>query len=206
MLLDEYLQDLQKITKKKPPTYERIAEVLNLGSKQAVSNRIYRKQQLKEFEIQILNSEFKKDNTGTQINENIILDYYPNIFGTVKNNAFTFATKKEQVVIPKNAFSVDFSQTSKYCVIKANNSGMEPYIYPQDKLIIKHYANEQIIDNSVYIFSYKDEIFIRRLVKNINQLILISENKEYDNVKIEKDNLTKVKIIGQVVGLMRDTL
>ena len=66
MLLDEYLQNLQKLTKKKPPTYEKIAEVLDLGSKQAVSNRIYRKQPLKEFEIEILNSEFKKDNQSKQ--------------------------------------------------------------------------------------------------------------------------------------------
>lgn len=55
-----------------------------------------------------------------------------------------------------------------------------------------------------YIFSYKDEIFIKRLVKNINQLIIIPENKLYDTIKLQGEELKEINIIGQIVGLMRD--
>lgn len=81
---------------------------------------------------------------------------------------------------------------------------MEPLILDKDKLIVEHWNGEQIIDNRPYIFCYKDEIFIKRLVKNINQLVIIPENKTYDTIKLSGEELNNVNIIGQVVGLMRD--
>ena len=81
---------------------------------------------------------------------------------------------------------------------------MQPFIYDKDKLIIENYDGEQIIDNRPYIFAYKDEIFIKRLAKNINQLVIIPENKDYDIIKLEGEQLQDICIIGLVVGLMRD--
>ena len=81
---------------------------------------------------------------------------------------------------------------------------MQPLIFDKDKLIIEHWNGEQIIDNRPYIFCYKDEIFIKRLAKNVDQLLIISENKDYDIRKLSGNQLKDVNIIGQIVGLMRD--
>ena len=47
MLLDEKIQHLQNKTKRKI-TYDEVAKVLGLGSKQAAYNRVTRKQDYKE--------------------------------------------------------------------------------------------------------------------------------------------------------------
>ena len=81
---------------------------------------------------------------------------------------------------------------------------MQPFIYTGDKLIVEHWNGEQIIDNQVYVFCYDNEIFVKRLTKNINQLVIKSDNTFYDVIKLTGDELNKIIIVGQIVGLMRD--
>ena len=76
-------------------------------------------------------------------------------------------------------------------------------INDDDKLVIQHNLNEQIIDDTVYLFRYNDELFIKRLVKNVDQIVCISENPRFQDRIIEPkgDNFS---IIGKVVGLFRN--
>lgn len=141
---------------------------------------------------------------NTNNEDDIILDYYPDMFGSCGNGIFALSPVKEQLIVPKKAFFTRFSPVKKYSVINAYGNSMEPFICDRDKLIVEHYEGEQIIDNRPYIFCYKDEIFIKRLVKNINQLVIIPENKDYDIIKLAGEDLENVNIIGQIVGLMRD--
>lgn len=203
MLIDEYLQDLQKLTKKRPPTYEQVAEVLALGGKQAVSNRIYRKQPLKDYEIELLDDAFK-NNQSTHIENLLTFDYFPDVFGSCGNGVFQFSTKKEQITIPQSSLFKKLTPGKQYFVINAYGNSMQPYIMDKDKLIVESWEGEQIIDNRPYVFAYKDEIFIKRLAKNVDQLMIIPENKDYDVRKLVGKQLADVTIIGQIVGLMRD--
>jgi phage repressor protein C with HTH and peptisase S24 domain len=79
---------------------------------------------------------------------------------------------------------------------------MSPVILEDDKLIIQHDIYEQIIDDTVYLFQYNGELFIKRLVKNIDQIICISENPRFQDriIDPEKGNFN---IVGKVVGLIR---
>lgn len=141
---------------------------------------------------------------NTSNEDNVVLDYYPDMFGSCGNGVFELSPIREQLIVPKKAFFTKFSPVKKYSVMNAYGNSMEPFIYDKDKLIIEHWEGEQIIDNRPYIFCYKDEIFIKRLVKNINQLVIVPENKLYDTIKLQGDELQEVNIIGQIVGLMRD--
>ena len=203
MLIDEYLQDLQKLTKKRPPTYEQVAEVLALGGKQAVSNRIYRKQPLKDYEIELLDDAFK-NNQSTHIENLLTFDYFPDVFGSCGTGTFVLSEQKEQIQVPDNVFFKKFSKVKQYSVINARGDSMQPFIYSGDKLIVEHWNGEQIIDNQVYVFCYDNEIFVKRLTKNINQLVIKSDNTFYDVIKLTGNDLKKVIIVGQIVGLMRD--
>jgi phage repressor protein C with HTH and peptisase S24 domain len=78
---------------------------------------------------------------------------------------------------------------------------MSPVINDSDKLVIQHNLNEQIIDDTVYLFRYNGELFIKRLVKNVDQIICISENPRFQDRVIE--NKGNFEIIGKVVGLFR---
>ena len=63
---------------------------------------------------------------------------------------------------------------------------------------------EQISDNRIYVFRFGDNIFVKRLVLNIDQIVIKSDNKEYSTRNIEKDKLDDFQIIGRIVGIWRE--
>lgn len=131
----------------------------------------------------------------------ISLDYFPEVFGSCGTGVFVPSEQKEKISLSKESIS-NYSVSAQYSVINAIGDSMTPYIHNMDKLIVKHWEGEQIKDNSVYVFRYLDEIFVKRLSKNIDQIVIKSDNPIYDTRKIpvSKD----FQIIGQIVGLLRD--
>lgn len=199
--ITEALIEVSNKTKKKI-TYMDIAKVLGY-TKQYVSQ--IKNDELTQTQREKIEKYYKIDLSKSVVSDDsIILDYYPDIFGSCGNGIFALSPVKEQLVVPKKAFFTRFSPVKHYSVINAYGDSMQPFICDRDKLIVEHYEGEQIIDNRPYIFCYKDEIFIKRLVKNVNQLVIIPENKDYDTIKLIGKELEDVNIIGQIVGLMRD--
>lgn len=199
--ITEALIEVSNKTKKKI-TYMDIAKVLGY-TKQYVSQ--IKDDELTQSQKEKIEKYYKIDLSKPVVSdESIILDYYPDMFGSCGNGIFALSPVKEQLIVPKKAFFTRFSPVKQYSVINAYGDSMQPFICDRDKLIVEHYEGEQIIDNRPYIFCYKDEIFIKRLVKNVNQLVIIPENKDYDTIKLVGKELEDVKIIGQIVGLMRD--
>lgn len=134
----------------------------------------------------------------------IVADYYPEVFGSCGSGAFVFSETSEKIQVPVEVIK-HYSRVKKYSVINAIGDSMMPYIHDKDLLIVEHYNGEQIRDNRIYVFRFGDNIFIKRLVFNINQLVIESDNKNYDVVKISGSDLSEIQIIGQIVGLMRGT-
>lgn len=201
--ITEALIEVSNRTKRKV-TYKEFAQVLGY-TKQYIS--LIKDEKLTETQQNKLENYYKVSLTNSNKNlpeDSIILDYYPDMFGSCGNGIFALSPIKEQLIVPKKAFFTRFSPVKQYSVINAYGNSMEPFIYDKDKLIVEHYEGEQIIDNRPYIFCYKNEIFIKRLAKNVNQLVIIPENKMYDTIKITGKQLEDINIIGQIVGLMRD--
>ena len=159
---------------------------------------------IKHKNIQQLEEKLGINLTSNSNTDNILVDYYPDVCGSCGNGVFEFSTKKELIAVPKSAFSTHFSSSKQYFVINAIGNSMEPLIYDGDKLIIEHYDGEQIKDNRPYLFCRNNEIFIKRLAKNVDELLIIPENKMYSVRKLEGEKMNEVDILGQVVGLMRD--
>lgn len=209
MLIDEKIQSLQKLIKRKV-TYDELAPILGLGTGQAVRNRKSRKKPLEEFEIQKIDEAYKKEIQKTiqnisQQEESVPVDYYPDVFGSCGSGAFVLSERKEVVQVPKKLFT-SFSPVKKYSVINAIGESMSPNIHDQDRLIVEHWEGGQIKDNRVYVFCYKDEIFVKRLVKNVDEIIIQSDNPDpmYRPRYIEKEDMNNVQIVGEIIGLMRD--
>jgi phage repressor protein C with HTH and peptisase S24 domain len=112
-----------------------------------------------------------------------------------------FNENAEKVYISKSSIP-NFSKSNHYSIISARGSSMFPTISDNDQLIIQHNVENQIIDDTIYLFRYNDELFIKRLVKNVDQIVCISENPRFQDRIIEPkgDNFS---IIGKVVGLFR---
>lgn len=135
----------------------------------------------------------------------VSIDYYPEVFGSCGSGNFVLSEQKELIQVPKKLFS-HFSTQKQYSIINAIGDSMLPYIHNKDKLIVEHWQGEQIKDNQVYVFCYKDEIFVKRLIKNIDEIIVKSDNPDpmYRPRYIEKEDMNNVLIVGEIVGLMRD--
>lgn len=131
------------------------------------------------------------------------LDYYPSVFGSCGNGTFVLSEQKEKLQIPRYCIK-NYSGFKSYSVINAKGDSMSPYIMDKDRLIIEHWSGEQINDNRIYVFRYRESLFIKRLVLNLDQIIVKSDNKEYQTRNIEKDEFDDFQIIGKIVGIFRE--
>ena len=147
----------------------------------------------KRFGIQI--------STNNYISDSVSLDFYPDVFGSCGEGCMVFEETSEKISVTKDVIT-NYSPSNKYSIISARGSSMSPVINDDDRLIIQHNVENQIIDDTVYLFRYNDELFIKRLVKNVDQIVCISENPRFQDRIIEpkEDNFS---IIGKVVGLFR---
>lgn len=202
MKLDEAISEIISY-KKRNVSLNEIGKALNV-TKQYVS-------QIKSKEItdeQKLLLEKYFGINFTKVNQNsstITIDYYPEVFGSCGEGQFVFSEQKELIQVPQKFFN-HFSTQKHYSVINAIGESMLPTLRPKDKLIVEHWQGEQIKDNQVYVFCYKDEIFVKRLIKNIDEIIVKSDNPDpmYRPRYIEKEDMNNVLIVGEIVGLMRD--
>ena len=134
-------------------------------------------------------------------NDCLELDYYPDIYASCGNGCIVFDESKEKLTIAKSTIPY-YSANEKYFVVTCKGSSMSPILEDDDKAIIQQWQGEQIIDDRIYLFSYNSELFIKRLVKNLDQIVVISENKTFENRIVTKKD--EFRIIGQLVGMFRD--
>ena len=134
--------------------------------------------------------------------ELVDMAYYEDVYGSCGLGSFVFSESKQIIQVPKKIV-LDYSGFKKYSVINASGDSMQPQIKDKDRLIVEHWNGEQITDNRVYIFRFKDQIFIKRLVLNLDQIVVKSDNKEYQTRYIEPPQADDFQIIGKIVGLMR---
>ena len=188
------------------PTHADISRLLNNGgldvSANALSNRLSNDGFLKEEEIEIIERKYAIDLSIDNRNDNSAdLNYYPNVFGSCGTGLTVFDETSEKISVTKDLIA-NYSASNQYSVISAKGSSMAPLIIESDKLIIQHNLNEQIIDDTVYLFKYNDELFIKRLVKNVDQIVCISDNPRFED-RIITPNGDNFSILGKVVGLFR---
>lgn len=182
------------------PSVRNIAEVLCIDTK-ALYARAKRGTEFKEDEIRKI-EEFYAVSLGSSTSDNCVdLDYYPNVFGSCGNGAMVFDESKEKITVAKDMI-INYSPSKVYGVMSAVGCSMSPKIEDGDKLVIEKWNGEQIKDNRVYLFRYNDELFIKRLVKNIDQIVCISENPRFED-RVIKD-LKNFNIVGEIVGLFRE--
>ena len=179
---------------------------LSLGiTRQTISNRIKNDSELTVSELSKIEKYFNVNlihKAKGLSSDEIVIDYYPDVFASCGNGAIVFSEEKECVLMPRRFFTT-YSRTKSYSMIHARGDSMSPFINNDDKLIIEHSDGEQIIDNKVYVFCYKDEFFVKRLSKNVDEVIVKSDNPVYSSRIISSKGLGELNIIGMVVGMLR---
>lgn len=109
----------------------------------------------------------------------------------------------QELKISDMAFRTDWLATmglkpSHCALIKARGDSMEPTIHDGDLLLVDTQANT-IKDDAIYIVQADHHLVVKRVQQALDgSLIIISDNKRYENQTIGSDQVEKVKVAGRV--------
>lgn len=201
MKFETLFEDLEKKVKIKP-SVKNIADILGIETK-ALYARSKRGTEFKESEVKKIEEFYAISLTNSTSDNCVTLDYYPNVFGSCGCGCMVFDESKEKISVAKDMI-MNYSPNKVYGVMSAVGCSMSPKIEDGDKLVVEKWNGEQIKDNRVYLFRYNDELFIKRLVKNIDQIICISENPRFEDRIIT--DLKNFCLVGEIVGLWRERM
>lgn len=179
-----------------------LAESLGI-TRQTVSNRIKNESQITVNELKKIEEFFGvnlfQDNSESNTT---CIDYYSDIFASCGNGSIVFSEDKIRLSIATLLIE-GFSKQKKYSMINATGNSMSPTIDNGDKLIVEHWNGEQIQDNKVYVFCFNNEFFVKRLSKNLDEIIIKSDNPDYRVRTINGNTLQELILVGKIVGVIK---
>ena len=197
MLLDEKIQLLQKETGEKI-TYEEVARVLGLSSKQAAYNRVTRKTPLKDWEIVKLNKAFNKNAVS---NEDCITIDHIHINPSCGNGTIVLAEADVTPVkigreIIKNIWN---SKPEDLKIFKASGDSMQETITDNDLLLID-LSKTDYNNGGIFLLTINNDWYIKRLrLRLTGELDIISDNNKYPIETLTPDTVKELKVIGRVI-------
>lgn len=186
-----------------PVNQSMIADVLGV-TRQTISNRIKNNSELTVSELIKLEDSFNIELMKSHSDDLVQMYFYQDVFASCGNGNIVFSEDRISVAVSK-IFIKNFSSKKQYSLISATGNSMYPFINAGDKLIIEHKNSDaQINDDKIYVFCYKNEFFVKRLSKNIDELIIKSDNEDYRTRVVKREELNNVSVIGEVVGIIRN--
>ena len=201
------LEDLLTILSHKTGNYVNqslLAESLGI-TRQTVSNRIKNDSQVTVSEIKRIEDFFdiKIFQENSNISEDLtFIDYYADVFASCGDGNIVFSDEK--IKIPVSTMLINgFSKQKNYSIINASGNSMAPTIDNGDKLIVEHWNGSQIQDNKIYVFCFNNDFFVKRLSKNLDEIIIKSDNPEYRMRTINSDTKNELILIGKIVGIIK---
>lgn len=87
-------------------------------------------------------------------------------------------------------------------MINASGNSMSPTIDNGDKLIVEHWNGNQIQDNKIYVFVLIMN-FCKTLIKNLDEIIIKSDNPEYRIRTINGKSAAELILIGKIVATVK---
>ena len=197
MLLDEKIQLLQNETGEKI-TYEEVARVLGLSSKQAAYNRVTRKTPLKDWEIVKLDKAFNKNAVS---NEDCITIDHIHINPSCGSGTIVLAEADVTPVkigreIIKNIWN---SKPENLKIFKASGDSMQETITDNDLLLID-LSKTDYNNGGIFLLTINNDWYIKRLrLRLTGELDIISDNNKYPIETIKPETTKEIKIIGRVI-------
>lgn len=121
------------------------------------------------------------------------------VMQTVSNHSAMIAEPDVKTYYPTASFNLPAGQLF---YLKMKNASMEPTIPKGANVLLK--VQDEITDEQITAVTLNDDptLLLKRIKKQNNFLLLLSENPDYDPIIIAKD--TSIKIIGKAVRVSYD--
>ena len=201
------LEDLLRILTKKTGNninQSLLAESLGI-TRQTVSNRIKKSSEVTVKEIKRIEDFFniKIFNEQEDLEKGIAyIDYYRDVFASCGNGNIVFSDEK--IKLPISTMLINgYSLQKTYSIINASGNSMSPTIDNGDRLIVEHWDGNQIQDNKIYVFCFNNDFFVKRLSKNLDEIIIKSDNPDYRVRTINGSTVNELMLIGKIVGIVK---
>lgn len=160
-------------------------------------------------------ADFEDEYTGTtsrmleETNYFINVPYYPELEASCGNGTIApFVNPNPEYYPISDRYGL--SNKKKYFIINAFGDSMEKTIFDKEYIIFEDWKNKnnQIIDNKIYFFCYEGRLYIKRLIFNIHEVIVISDNSTKDENGdliykpqiIKKEDMNNLNIYGKFKG------
>lgn len=105
------------------------------------------------------------------------------------------------ITISKKEIDHNINPKNILCT-QIRGDSMSPEILDKDILIIDT-NSDRFIDGEVYIVGHEDNIYCKKVLLNINQIILESTNPKYPPQFFEGDMRQTIQVIGRVIAQIR---
>ena len=200
MKLDELIQLISNIAGI-TVNQSMLADSLGI-TRQTISNRIKTQSEVTVSEIRRVEEFFKISIFSSVTDDIAYIDYYTDVFASCGNGSIVFSSEKTKLPIPISMIS-GYSKNKLYSMINASGNSMSPTIDNGDKLIVEHWNGNQIQDNKIYVFCFNNEFFVKRLSKNLDEIIIKSDNPEHRIRTVNGKSAAELILIGKIVETVK---
>ena len=178
-----------------------LADALGI-TRQTISNRIKNESEVTVSELKKVEEFFNVSMFGEMPDDITYIDYYTHVFASCGDGSIVFSSEKNKLPISTSMIN-GYSKNKLYSMINATGNSMAPTIDNGDKLIVEHWSGNQIQDNKIYVFCYNGEFFVKRLSKNLDEIIIKSDNPEYRVRTIGGKSIMDLILIGKIVATIK---
>lgn len=178
-----------------------LADALGI-TRQTISNRIKNESEVTVSELKKVEEFFNVNMFGEVPDDITYIDYYTDVFASCGEGSIVFSSEKTKLPVSTSMIS-GYSKNKLYSMINATGNSMAPTIDNGDKLIVEHWSGNQIQDNKIYVFCYNGEFFVKRLSKNLDEIIIKSDNPEYRVRTIGGKSVMDLILIGKIVATIK---
>ncbi|MCC2588242.1 S24 family peptidase [Campylobacter coli] len=134
--------------------------------------------------------------------------YFPDIYASAGLGTSSQSEEVKIVSVDENFLKeiLDIPIKKSYDIIKINGDSMEPILSNGDFIIIDRSKNslETISNADIVIFRKNDDLFCKKIKKEpfADYIFLVSENKKYEDKKVDNSEFEQCEILGAVVSKM----
>lgn len=129
----------------------------------------------------------------------LAIDFYDYKLSAGTGTADWVPNRKESpLVFRENWFKAKRLNPSDLRAMYVRGDSMTPELHDWDTVIID-ITDLEIIDGAIYACVYKEKLYIKRIQRSEDGILLISSNTDYETMEVNQDTADRFQLLGRMV-------